>query len=417
MNAVDRPGLLGWVGCLHRNSDERIGRCRISPRRSVCGSASVAAPRLLVLRSRGARSRAAAAVRARARLRRPRADGARTPATTTRSPRATTRRRSCATRTASSSLSNICRHRQAIMLQRAAATRATSSARSTAGPTTSRASCSARRISPTSPASTSAARRCRTGTACCSTARATSRATSPRSACERFRLLRLHARPRRDARVQLQLEVVHRGLSRGLPRRAVPSGPRPVRHLRRPEAGSSATGTSVQTVGINNSLAKPGTQDLRALAQGGARLLPRRDPAARRDLAHLLPEHHARVVSARARHQHADPARRRPDAPTSSSSTIPRRSRCSSASSSRPSRPRTWRPRARTTRSPSGWTPAAARCTGRDAARTGPTSRRWKTACSTSTSSSAAKWTRTSRTCNCAARSTPLTRMRTCTPR
>ena len=42
-------------------------------------------------------------------------------------------------------------------------------------------------------------------------------------------------------------------------------------------------------------------QDLRALAQGGARLLPRRDAEARRDLAHLLPEHHARVVPARAR--------------------------------------------------------------------------------------------------------------------
>ena len=57
---------------------------------------------------------------------------------------------------------------------------------------------------------------------------------------------------------------------------------------------------SVQSVGIS-SLGKPGTQDLRALAQGRARLLPRRDAEARRDLAHLLPERHARVVSARAR--------------------------------------------------------------------------------------------------------------------
>ena len=58
---------------------------------------------------------------------------------------------------------------------------------------------------------------------------------------------------------------------------------------------------SVQIVGVNNGLAKPGTQHVRALAQGRARLLPRRDAAARRDLAHLLSEHHGRVVSARAR--------------------------------------------------------------------------------------------------------------------
>ena len=56
----------------------------------------------------------------------------------------------------------------------------------------------------------------------------------------------------------------------------------------------------------------------------------------------------------------------------------------------RPSRRRTRRPRARTTRSPSGWTPAAARSSRRAAARSGRTSRRWKTACSTSTSSTAA---------------------------
>jgi len=49
---------------------------------------------------------------------------------------------------------------------------------------------------------------------------------------EAFRLLGLHARPSRDAPMQLQLEIFHRGLSRGLPRRAVPSRPGPVRHLR-----------------------------------------------------------------------------------------------------------------------------------------------------------------------------------------
>ena len=59
-------------------------------------------------------------------------------------------------------------------------------------------------------------------------------------------------------------------------------------------------------------------------------------------------------------------------APISSSSTTPRTSRCSSASSSRPSRRHTWKPRSRTTRSPSAWTPAAARCTAQGRSEEGP---------------------------------------------
>ncbi len=220
------------------------------------------------------------AVRARARLRRARADGARTPATTTRSPWRDN---------AQVLVRNAERRRAPVQhlpapagdhAARAAATRRTSSARSTAGPTTSRASSSARRISPTSRASTSrrsplaelerpavrrpARRRARprrarragtsTSPATCSTAsRCTSATTTGRSFIEVY-LEDYHVAP-------------------------VPSGPRPVRHLRRPASGSSATGYSVQTVGVNNGLAKPGTQDLRALAQGGARLLPRRDAA------------------------------------------------------------------------------------------------------------------------------------------
>ena len=66
------------------------------------------------------------------------------------------------------------------------------------------------------------------------------------------------------------------------------------------------------------------------------------------------------------------PRGRRTARSTSSSSTIPRRSRCSSASSSRPSRRRTWRPRSRTTRSPSAWTPAARRCTTQGRSEVGP---------------------------------------------
>ena len=62
---------------------------------------------------------------------------------------------------------------------------------------------------------------------------------------------------------------------------------------------------SVQFVGVNNGLAKAGTPHLRALAQGRARLHARTASGPRGDLADVLSEHHGRVVSARARHQHA----------------------------------------------------------------------------------------------------------------
>ena len=77
---------------------------------------------------------------------------------------------------------------------------------------------------------------------------------------------------------------------------------------------------------------------------------------------------------------------RRTAPPTWSSSTIRRRSSCSSASSSRRSRRRTSKPRSRTTRSASASTPAAARCTSRARTTPAPTSRRWKTPRCTSTS-------------------------------
>jgi hypothetical protein len=81
-----------------------------------------------------------------------------------------------------------------------------------------------------------------TGTACCSRQRPRRRRglagrCSPASARRGPRLHRLRARQGRTARVQLQLEDLHRGLPRGLPRRPVPPGPRPVRHLRRPALG------------------------------------------------------------------------------------------------------------------------------------------------------------------------------------
>ena len=94
---------------------------------------------------------------------------------------------------------------------------------------------------------TSRARRCSTGTACCSTARATSRTTSPALGASTFDFSGYVLDRVETARVRLQLEVVHRGLPRGLPRRPVPSRARPVRHLRRPEVGVRADWASVQT--------------------------------------------------------------------------------------------------------------------------------------------------------------------------
>ena len=175
------------------------------------------------------------------------------------------------------------------------------------------------------------------------------------------------------ARVQLQLEDVHRGLSRGLSRRAVPSGPRPVRHRATTCAGSSATGTrcrpSASTTGSRSRARATYERWHKAVLD----YLPRRACRAHGAIwltyyPNIMVEWypHVLVVST------LDPARPSTARSTSSSSTIPRRSRCSSASSSRPSRPRTSRRRARTTRSPSGWTPAAARCTRRGAARSGP---------------------------------------------
>ena len=85
-----------------------------------------------------------------------------------------------------------------------------------------RSNCSARRTSRTTLAWTSARARCRTGTASCSSAARRSRPSSP-GAPAGTRLRRLRVRSRRGARVRVQLEDVHRGLPRGLPRRTVPS--------------------------------------------------------------------------------------------------------------------------------------------------------------------------------------------------
>ena len=240
---------------------------------------------------------------------------------------------------------------------------------------------------------TSAARRCRTGTACCSTARATSRATSRRSACSTFdfsgyvldRVEMHECNYNWKTFIEVYLEDYHVG--------PFHPGPRPVRHLRRPEVGVrrlvlGADGRRQQ---------RPREARARATYERWHKAVldyyrgetPPHGAIWLTYYPNIMVEWYPHVLV----DQHAHPARRRPARPTSSSSTIPRRSRCSSASSSRPSRRRTSRPRARTTRSPSAWTPGAARSTRRAAARSGRTSRRWKTACSTSTSSSAASST------------------------
>jgi len=64
----------------------------------------------------------------------------------------------------------------------------------------------------------------------------------------------------------------------------------------------------------------------------------------------------------------------------------------SSASSSRPNAPRTWKRRSRTMKSACAWMPAARSWWRGASTRSVPTSRPWKTACSTSMSGIAARW-------------------------
>ena len=121
---------------------------------------------------------------------------------------------------------------------------------------------------------------------------------------------------------------------------------------------------SVQTVGAKNELAKPGSPAYRkwhdaVLAYRDGRSRPGAAP--RRDLADLLPDDHGRVVPARAGRLDAVPEGAAEDAQRRRV-LLPRGDRTpSSASSSRPSRPRTGRPAPRTTRSRCAWTPAGAR--------------------------------------------------------
>ena len=216
---------------------------------------------------------------------------------------------------------------------------------------------------------TSPTTRCRPGTACCSRRRNGSRDVAADLARARpARRPRFHAATcstASSARVRLQLEDLHRGLPRGLPRRArsIPGlGSFVTCDDLRWEFGAALLGADGRR--RRTSSPSPGSRRLPQVARRRARLprgpLRRPGAAPRRDLADLLPGDHGRVVPARAGRLDAGSRRARRRRSTSSSSTTPRRSPRSSASSSRPSRPPTWKPAPRTTRSPCAWTPAGA---------------------------------------------------------
>ena len=139
-------------------------------------------------------------------------------------------------------------------------------------------------------------------------------------------------------------------------------GPRPVRHLRGPALGVRRRTTRCRPSAPKNELAKPGSPAYRKWHDA---VLAYRDGVAdpcRHGAIWLTyyPAIDGRVVSARAGRLDARTRRARRRRSTSSSSTTPRRSPPSSASSSRPSRRPTGRPAPRTTRSPCAWTPAGA---------------------------------------------------------
>jgi phenylpropionate dioxygenase-like ring-hydroxylating dioxygenase large terminal subunit len=154
---------------------------------------------------------------------------------------------------------------------------------------------------------------------------------------------------------------------------------------------------SVQTVGINNSLSKPGSRTYerwhKAVLDFYRGEIPQHGAVWLTYYPNIMLEWypHVLVISTLI-----------PQGVDKTMNVVefyyPRRSRCSSVNSSRPNRPRTWRRPGKTMRSPNGWMRGGSRCTGPAGARSVPISRRWKTACSTSTNSTAVKWKRTSRT-------------------
>ena len=83
-----------------------------------------------------------------------------------------------------------------------------------------------------------------------------------------------------DRRIRVQLEDVHRGLSRGLSRRALPSGARQLRRRRRPPLGVRrlVQRADMRRAGAGSS--KPGSETVQALARRSA--APRRRPVSPR---------------------------------------------------------------------------------------------------------------------------------------
>ena len=113
------------------------------------------------------------------------------------------------------------------------------------------------------------------------------------------RLQRLRLRPRAPARVRLQLEDLHRGLPRGLPRRPLPPRPGRLRHLRRPAVGIRPPPFGADG-GRAEGAAAARVAHLPPLARRRAGLQRRPAAAAGRDLADAVPDGDGRVVPARA---------------------------------------------------------------------------------------------------------------------
>ena len=174
-------------------------------------------------------------------------------------------------------LSNICRHRQAIMLDGRGSMPNIVCPDPPLDVRPYAASCSAHRISPSNRASGCTARRCSTGTVCCSTAqrdvasdlagmaRARARSISQATCSTGSRSKECNYNWKTFIEVYLEdyhVEPFHPGLGQFVTCDDLD--------------WQFGERYSLQTVGVNNALAKPGTKTLRALAQGGARLLRRR---------------------------------------------------------------------------------------------------------------------------------------------
>jgi hypothetical protein len=164
----------------------------------------------------------------------------------------------------------------------------------------------------------------------------------------------------RTARVQLQLEDLHRGLSGGLPRRPVPPRPGQLSSPATTCAGSLARTTRCRP------WAWPTAWARRAVpcTSAGTRLLAYRngEPPTHGAIwltlyPHIMVEWYPHVLTVSTLH---------PISPTKTLNMVefyyPEEIAPSSANSSRHSRPPTWKPASRTTRSASAWTPAARPC-------------------------------------------------------